>query len=69
MQAYSILIEDDRYSIPTLDFVVSAEADLAGLARRLLAQSPHHRRVTFDVGGREVLSLEREIRDADPRHV
>jgi hypothetical protein len=68
MPAYSLLIEDDRYPAPTLDFVLSAETDLAELARRLLAQSPHRRKVTFDVGGREVLSLTRDIRGADPRH-
>ncbi len=46
MRTYWFLIEDDRYSVPTLQFVTARDE---GAARRIahtrLADSPHHKRV------------------------
>jgi hypothetical protein len=65
MTAYSVLIEDDRYGVPTLQFVVGDDLDLSELARRCLQESPHHLRVTIDIGGRELLSLAQNV-EAEP---
>ena len=44
MRTFSCFVTDDRYSVPTLTFLLVADAALAReLALRRLLESPHHR--------------------------
>lgn len=46
MQHFEFFIEDDRYSVPTLELVVVRDADRARqLATERLCASPHHQSV------------------------
>ncbi len=61
MSTYSIFIEDDRYSAPTLHFVVDAsEARAFDFAVKYLLDSPHHQSVRVDCNGAEVFVRHRE---------
>lgn len=53
MQTFSLFVHDERYSVPTLQFiVVQDEAGARELARRELLASPHHLAVEVrDDGG------------------
>jgi hypothetical protein len=43
LDVYTLYIEDDRYSTPTIDFLPAAdEAHARGLAAARLASSPHY---------------------------
>jgi hypothetical protein len=54
MTTYSIFIDDDRYSTPTLQFVVGgSEAEACDFAVKYLLNSPHHRSVRVDRDGAE----------------
>jgi hypothetical protein len=65
MPTYSIFIDDDRYSTPTLHFVVDEdEAKARAFAISYLLQSPHHRAVRIDVEGAEIFATAR--RDFGP---
>lgn len=40
---FTVLIDDDRYSVPNLRFVLArSKADAAQIADGILAESPHH---------------------------
>jgi hypothetical protein len=40
---YTVLIDDDRYSVLSLRFVLArSESRVAQIAERILAESPHH---------------------------
>ena len=55
MTTYSIFIDDDRYSTPTLQFVVGgSETEALDFAVRYLMESPHHRLVRVDRDGAEL---------------
>lgn len=52
---YEIYTDDDRYSVPTLHLVVAAdEARALNVARRLIADSPHHLGAEVCLRGRRV---------------
>ncbi|MBS0409063.1 MAG: hypothetical protein JSR86_04035 [Proteobacteria bacterium] len=65
MTTFSIFIDDDRYSTPTLHFVIDDdEAAARAFAIRYLLQSSHHQAVRIDVEGTEVFATAR--RDLGP---
>lgn len=65
MPTFSIFIDDDRYSTPTLHFVVDDDVAAARtFAIKYLLQSPHHRAVRIDVEGAEIFATVR--RDLAP---
>ena len=46
MRTFSCFITDDRYTVPTLTFLLVADEKLAReMALRRLLESPHHRNV------------------------
>jgi hypothetical protein len=53
MRTFTLFVYDDRYSVPTIDFVVAGDADRArSLAAQRLLASIHHRHVEVsDDGG------------------
>ena len=53
MRDYTFHIHDDRYSVPTLTFVIVADdARARALALRRLDESAHHRAVDVFDGGK-----------------
>lgn len=66
MRTFSCFITDDRYSIPTLAFLLVADEGLAReLALRRLLESPHHRKIELLENGEPV--FERRRAPADDR--
>jgi hypothetical protein len=62
MRMFSCLVSDDRYAVPTLTFIVVAEAPLAHeMALRRLLESPHHRRVELLEDGEPVFTRDRTL--------
>ncbi len=60
MTTYSIFVDDDRYSTPTLQFVVGgSETEAFEFAVKYLLDSPHHQAVRVDRDGREVFVRQR----------
>lgn len=60
MRTYSCFVTDDRYSVPTLTFMMVADEALAReLALRRLLESPHHRQVELLEDGEPVFSRRR----------
>lgn len=72
MTTYSIFIDDDRYSVPTLQFVVGgSETSAFSFAVMYLLDSPHHQSVRVDRDGTEVFVKHRSDfppESLDPRH-
>jgi hypothetical protein len=58
----TFLIEDDRYSVPTLRFACLDPARARQFARELLADSEHHRSVETWQGDTRVYRMERGTR-------
>lgn len=57
MRTYALYIEDDRYSVPTLQFVTAAADDeVRRIAKELLAK-PHHRKVEVREGDTVLFQL------------
>lgn len=57
MRTFSCFLTDDRYSIPTLSFLLVGDARLAReLALRRLLESPHHRSIEVLEGGERVFA-------------
>jgi hypothetical protein len=53
VRTFSCFITDDRYSVPTLAFLIAADEQRAReLAVRQLFESPHHIEVEIREGGR-----------------
>jgi hypothetical protein len=71
MTTYSIFIDDDRYSTPTLQFVVGGSETAAfDFAMKYLLDSPHHQSVRVDRDGAEVFvkrRLDLTAGASDPR--
>lgn len=60
MRTFACFITDDRYDVPTLAFMVVADAALAReLALRRLLESPHHRRIELLEDGEPVFTRDR----------
>lgn len=57
-RAFEVFIDDDRYSVPTLQLVSAAdEADAWSQAEALMRASPHHLGVELCQGGQRLLGL------------
>jgi hypothetical protein len=53
MQTFTCLLSDSRYSVPTLSFFITTDAERArDLARRELQANSHHRAVELYEGER-----------------
>lgn len=60
MRAFELFIEDDRYTVPTLDIVTAHDAARAlALAKERLEASPHHLGVEICEGERVLARLVR----------
>jgi hypothetical protein len=60
MRTFSCFVTDDRYSVPTLTFLMVADAALAReLALRRLLESPHHQKVEVLEDGEPVFTRDR----------
>jgi len=60
MRTFSCFIKDDRYTVPSLAFVlVQDEARARELARRQLLESGHHLEVEVVENGRSLFRLTR----------
>ena len=71
MRTFSCFITDDRYSVPTLTFLLVADEQLAReMALRRLLESPHHRTVELRENGERIFERKRPSQDglADARH-
>ena len=61
MRTFSCFITDDRYSVPTLAFLIADDERRARqLARQRLMDSPHHLRIELLEDGRPVYSQHRQ---------
>jgi hypothetical protein len=64
MRTYSLYIEDDRYSVPTLQFVTAGDdAEIRRLAEAMLAK-PHHQSVEVREGDVVLFRLAAEMSEA-----
>jgi hypothetical protein len=64
MDTYTFFIEDDRYSVPTLEFVlVPDKAKARQMASERLIASRHHLSVIVHQHGRQVFQVSRAGRD------
>lgn len=60
MHIYTLFVNDDRYTVPTIKFIVGEEFDQArSHATQLLAASPHHLSVEFDENGSTLFVISR----------
>jgi hypothetical protein len=60
LRTFSCFITDDRYSVPTLTFLLVADEKLAReMALRRLLESPHHRNVELLENGERVFERKR----------
>jgi hypothetical protein len=67
LRTFSCFITDDRYSIPTLAFLVTADEGLAReLALRRLLESPHHRQIELLEDGQRIFLRRRTPIDDGP---
>ena len=58
MRTFEILVDDDRYSVPTLHLATSADEDRAQqIAQRLLDESEHHLGVEVIEDGARLIGL------------
>lgn len=61
MRTFSLYLDDDRYSVPTLEFLtVRDEARAREIASRRLFESEHYRRASLVEGDDPVCVLTRE---------
>jgi hypothetical protein len=61
MRTFNLFIEDARYTVPTLAIVTVSDAQRAmELARKQLADSPHHLAVEVHEGDELVARLDRD---------
>ena len=68
MRTFSCFVTDDRYSTPTLTFMLVAHEGLAReLALRRLLESPHHRKIELLENGELVFIRRRAPRDESVR--
>lgn len=68
MRTFSCFITDDRYSVPTLTFMLAADEKLAReFALRRLLESPHHRRIELVENGEPIFARGRTPADEDSR--
>ena len=64
LRTFSCFITDDRYSVPTLTFLLVAdEAFARELALRRLLESPHHRKIEVLENGEPVFVRGRKADD------
>lgn len=64
MRTFSCFITDDRYTVPTLTFLLVAdEAFARELALRRLLESPHHRKIEVLENGEPVFVRGRKADD------
>lgn len=62
MHTYSLYVEDDRYSVPTLEFVTASDVTAAlRVASAKLADSPHHRGVEVREDDRFLIELKAPV--------
>jgi hypothetical protein len=55
---FELYIDDDRYSVPTLHLVSAADQAAAlAIARRLVAESPHHLGAEICLDGERLVGL------------
>jgi hypothetical protein len=60
MDAFSFFIEDDRYTVPTLEFVLVADmARAKQMASERLIASPHHLSIAVHRHGRQIFRVAR----------
>lgn len=60
LRTFSCFVTDDRYSVPTLTFMLVADETLAReLALRRLLESPHHRKIELLENGEPVFTRRR----------
>ena len=60
MRTFTLFVYDDRYSVPTIDFVVAGDVDRArSLAARRLLASIHHRNVEVSEDGGVLFNVRR----------
>ncbi|HLK26369.1 MAG TPA: hypothetical protein VKT30_17060 [Caulobacteraceae bacterium] len=60
---YTLYIDDDRYSVPSLDAIDAGDDDAATeLARARLASSPHYLAIELWDGERQIARLESPAR-------
>ncbi len=60
MAAFAFFIEDDRYTVPTLEFVLAPDAARARqLASERLIASPHHLSVLVHQDGQQMFQVVR----------
>jgi hypothetical protein len=63
MRTFTFFVHDDRYSVPTVDFVMADDADKArALAAQRLLASSHHRNVEVSENGGVLFNV---LRTAD----
>ena len=68
VRTFSCFITDDRYSVPTLTFLMVADERLAReMAIRRLLESPHHRQIELIEGGERVFMRRRSSPGAAAR--
>lgn len=66
MNAFTFFIEDDRYTVPNLEFVLAADTKKARqLATERLLASRHHLSISVHEQGREVVRVARPGRGDD----
>lgn len=66
MEALTLFIEDDRYTVPNLEFVLVNDTKKAQqLATERLIASPHHLSVSVHEHGREIVRVTRARRGDD----
>jgi hypothetical protein len=64
VRTFSCFITDDRYTVPTLTFLLVADEALAReLALRRLLESPHHRKIELMENGERVFVRRRVSSD------
>jgi hypothetical protein len=64
LRTFSCFITDDRYSVPTLTFMLVADEKLAReMALRRLLESPHHRNVELLENGQCIFERKRTAPD------
>jgi len=57
-ETFEVFVDDDRYAVPTLHLIPAEDEAIAlRVARRLLAESPHHLGVEVCLEGRRVTGI------------
>lgn len=58
LQTFEFYLDDDRYAVPTLKFIVADDVTEAeAVAQRLLDESPHHLGIEICVAGERLRGL------------